>query len=268
MKSEKVAALFGQTQTKLAIASVSAVFFLLLAIVFASNYWQTSAQKQAENRIKSELTRLAETDDPKREKKLISLSRLSRDRLGYSIPELQYWRLLNLWEKRLYSFQKLLSIEDNSYLNKDLDKYRNRAEENLNKLKTNCTESIKDLEGKSTDSLWKFYNLRGCTAVLTAYLAIEFEENQSKGASALKEAISDFKQAMRLVDSSSLSHRERLVPRWNMEIITGKGQLRQLSRRQYQSKDARKVFEQLEVVPPEEFGGYAPGVPMDTQVEK
>ena len=252
------------------LASVSGIFFLILSIGFAMSYWQISKQKQAEEHLQSEITLLTKLDDyQSRHEKLKSLSKFSRNRLDFLPPELEYWRLLYSWEDKLHIFEKLLFIEDNDYLKNDTKDYREKVEKELNILKSNCTDTIQDLEKyPQSESLWKFYNLRGCASVLIAYIAIEFEENSEKGTSALHEAIDNYKRAIRLVDATSLSGQKRLLPRWNLEVITGRGQLRQLSRRQDQSNDARKVFEQLEVVTPEEFGGYAPGVPMDIQVEK
>lgn len=270
LSSEKMAAFFHRRDIRLVLATASGIFFLILSIVFAIGYWQISGQKQAEEHLQSEITQLAKLDDyQNRQEKLKSLYKFSRNRLGFVPPELKYWLLLYSWEERLHIFDKLLFIKYNDYLEKDTKNYREKVEKKLNILKSNCTDTIQDLERQpQSDSLWKFYNLSGCASVLIAYLAIEFEENREKGTSALQEAIDDYKRAIRLVDASSLSGQKRLLPRWNLELITGRGQLRQLSRRQDQSNDARKVFEQLEVVTPEEFGGYAPGVPMDSQVEK
>jgi len=271
LQLEKAVALIGQPQAKMVLSMVLALAFLILAIVFGLSYAKIARHNEAKSYIRSELNQIKVTQDYQAKiKRLRDMSAYSKSSLGSAPAELDYWLLLLDWKKGLDSFENLLSAQNNQYLKKDTSQLLRQVQKELTSLSEKCSDLIRNAENsESAAVLWKIYNLRGCASILKTFSLVEFDRNLNKTRSLLNDAINDYKKSIQLVDKTSLSPQDRLIPRWNMEMITGKGRLGKLSRQGLGQEEAREVFKQLEVVKPEELsGGYAPGVPRETQVEK
>lgn len=267
---DKAVDFFKHPRTKMAVLVTGAILFFITSFLLGLAYKQVAGHNESVTYLKHQINEIDKTKDHQgRIEKLTALSQFSESELGYFPAELKYRLLLTHWQAALNSFEKLMSAENNNYLKKDNTQILSKVQDSLIELKNLCTDSIQDLKSaEKPETLWKIFNLRGCGSVLLAFTMVELEEDTDKSKSLLEDAIKDYKEAIRLVDATSLSCRDRLSPRWNMELMTGRGKLRQISKQHFQQQDARKLFKQLEVVKPDELGGYDPGTPMETKVKK
>lgn len=186
-----------------------------------------------------------------------------------TVANLDYQILYRKWLAALSHFETLTAGAENRYVSNDLAQLRNDVQQSLLQLRSACDQQLRSSEpGKADNSYqrWAVYNLRGTVAVMMAYTLIEFSQDTDKSHTFLADAVEDFKRAIRAVDQRALPPAQRMVPRWNLELIVGSGESLMVGRTlSGDSVDA--VRQQLQAVVPN-VGGYASGAPLETRVRK
>jgi hypothetical protein len=114
---------------------------------------------------------------------------------------------------------------------------------------------------------WKLHNLKGNVSVMLAYSVLAFEQEGRKAAQFLSDAVDDYKTSIDIVDGICSTSMERALPRWNMELIVGLGEYRRIGLSEVRQENVTEIQEQLEAFIPD-VAGFAPGVPLETRVEK
>ena len=86
-----------------------------------------------------------------------------------------------------------------------------------------------------------------------------------KASAIIKQAIGDFKSAIAAVDGAQTTRLEKNIPRWNLELLYAKQQVRQL--KPVKSEHRMDLKENLEALIPGK-GGYASGEPIERKIQK
>lgn len=258
---------FTRFSVKISIVGIIGIIFLLIIMFCGMRYYnleqKKSAIRQIENRVR-QIDRL--TNNLEAIKKLEKLSSFTKERLGSSYSELEYRILIRKWWHAQELLHQFLSAKENKFLKHVAPNMELKIMEYSYKLKEDCTKALKELNINKSDLSWKIYNLRGCISVFLAYMMVEFDKDSKKGEKLLKEAISNFKDSIRIVDHIDYSLYDRILPRWNLELISGRGRLSKITRAQ--KRDVEKMLKEMEVIKPDEIGGFAPGVPLEKKVKK
>lgn len=189
--------------------------------------------------------------------------------LKLAVPALDYQILYHQWLAALSHFDRLVAGAENRYVSSDLDNLRNEVHQSLLQLRAACDKQLRHGEvatAKNTDQRWAIYNLRGSVSVMMAYSLIEFSQDSEKSRTFLADAVEDFKQSIRSVDESAVMSTQRMIPRWNLELIVGAGESMVVGR-QLGGESAEEMRSQLQAVVPN-VGGYSPGMPLETMVRK
>jgi hypothetical protein len=103
--------------------------------------------------------------------------------------------------------------------------------------------------------------------IVSSFLVLETEKNWKKVRGKLKEATSDLKSAIDIVDKTASSNLEKNICRWNLEIL---GQQQPGKKMKLAESDAEHhlvLRDNLEAIIPEK-GGYAPGEAMGGAMKK
>jgi hypothetical protein len=238
---------------------------LLVAGIFS---WHRAAEQR--NRLKDLNQRLAaasrEGFASLEEKQLDKLAD-DAEMLGRPIPEITYADLHRRWRSAVDRFDRVSAALKNRYLEPQAKNLLQELHENLLELRDACEQALAAEQGLSADPAWKIHNLKGSVSVLLAYSVLYYEEEGSKAAKFLTDALEDYKNAIRLVDQASRSSFERALPRWNLELITSVGEYRRIGMAQIPQTEMAELREQLQAFIPE-VPGFSPGIPLETRVEK
>jgi hypothetical protein len=187
--------------------------------------------------------------------------------LAVPLDDLEYRHLQARWRENLQQFDRLLAARGNRYVAATLPELLAESRKGLLDLRGECSSYLQHRPEHSTpQATWKIYNLRGCLAVMAAYLSLEFDADGREGGKFLNDAIEDFKAAMKSAEKEDASSYERMLPGWNLELIVGSGDYFVVGQ-SIMEENMSKVEEQLEPVLPN-FGGYSPGAPLDIYVDK
>lgn len=197
------------------------------------------------------------------------------------IPEVQLRILQQQWLMALEILQQIRAAKYNRMLKKDvpvlfdslkdhLDEMKERSGEllaELDEMKERSGGLLTDTESLQENIAWQVYNIRGAVRLVTAFTVLETEKNSKKVTGTMKEAISDFKSAIESADKSGAKNFEKNIPRWNLEILHGEQNIRKIVFSPIDSQQRLKLRNNLEAIIPEK-GGYAPGEPLETRIEK
>ena len=187
--------------------------------------------------------------------------------LSVPLDDLEYAHLHERWLENLQQFDRLLAARGNRYVATILQDILAKTRKGLLDLRGECSSYLQHRPEHSTpEATWKIYNLRGCLAVMSAYVSLEFDEDGREGGKFLNDAIEDFKAALKSAEKESASTYERLLLGWNLELIVGSGEYFEVGQ-SVMEENISKVEAQLEPVMPN-FGGYSPGAPLDIYVDK
>lgn len=189
--------------------------------------------------------------------------------LQIAAPELDYYVLYQQWLAALNHFDRLVASAENRYVSSDLSHQQHETHQSFLNLRALCDKQLRQidqLESASDDDRWAIYNLRGAISVMMAYSLIEYSQDSEKSRTFLAEAVEDLKQAIRSVDESAVPPAQRMIPRWNLELIVGAGETMAVGR-QLGGDSAEEMRGQLQAVVPN-VGGYSPGAPLETRVRK
>jgi len=207
-----------------------------------------------------------EARDPRALQALQSLATRAPE-LSVPLDDLEYVHLQARWLENLQQFDRLLAARGNRYIAATLQEVLAKTRKGLLDLRGECSSYLQHRPEHSTpQATWKIYNLRGCLAVMAAYISLEFDEDGREGGKFLNDAIEDFKAALKSAEKENASTYERMLPGWNLELIVGSGDYFVVGQ-SIMEENISKVEEQLEPVMPN-FGGYSPGAPLDIYVDK
>jgi|GEM_PF-1305031 len=241
---------------------------LVIAIDGAIRYQQANQRQEREQQFYQQLAQTQQQGEAAELTTLTSLQQQAQS-LQLVVPALDYQILYQQWLTALSHFDKLAAGAENRYVSSDLDSLRNDVHQSLLQLRAQCDKQLRhndDFETMSNNYRWAIYNLRGAVSVMMAYSLIEFSQDSEKSRTFLGEAVEDLKQSIRSVDKSAVSSAERMIPRWNLELIVGAGES-MIVGRQLGGDSAEEMRGQLQAVVPN-VGGYSPGAPLETRVRK
>lgn len=241
---------------------------LLIAIDAVVSYQRTNQRHQEEQLFYQQLSQLQQQGSGAQLPALEALQQQAQ-LLQLPVPTLDYQILYRHWLAALFHFDTLAAGAENRYVSSDLELLRNDVHQSLLHLRGECDKQLRRGEGDDhvrNEQRWPVYNLRGAVSVMIAYSLLEFGDDSDKSRAFLGDAVEDFKQAIRAVDESSVMTDQRMVPRWNLELIIGAGESLVVGR-SLGGDSVEELRGQLQAVVPN-IGGYAPGVPLETRVRK
>lgn len=244
---------------------------LVIAIDAAVSYQRDQQRRQSEHQFYQQLNDL-EKQGAAAELTALETLQQQAQLLKLSVPALDYQVLYRHWLAALYRFETLAAGAENRYIASDLEQMRNDVHQILLQLRGECDSQLRRVEGgqgkdnNAGEHRWAVYNLRGSVSVMMAYSLLEFSQESDKSRTFLGDAVEDFKQAIRSVDAAKVPPAQRMVPRWNLELIVGAGESLMVGR-SLGSDSVETLRGQLQAVVPN-VGGYAPGVPLETRVRK
>jgi hypothetical protein len=210
---------------------------------------------------------LAQKDGDPRALQTLQAAAATVKELAVPLDDLEYAYLHGRWRENLQQFDGLLAARGNRYVAATLKDLVAATRKGLLDLRGECSSYLQHRPDHSIPpATWKIYNLRGCLAVMAAYLSLEFDEDGREGGGFLNDAIEDFKAALKSAEMENASTYERMLPGWNLELIVGSGDYFVVGQ-SIMEENMSKVEEQLEPVLPN-FGGYSPGAPLDIYVDK
>lgn len=187
--------------------------------------------------------------------------------LGIVMPDAEYARLWQQWQLAVQHFKQINAMLGNRYLAAEQRQQLQAFHSQLLSLRDRCAANLDGMNIQPGPQDWKLLNLKGNVSVMLAYSVLNFEQDGRKAAKFLSDAIDDYKSSIDLVDRTSGSTLDRSLPRWNMELIVGLGEYRKIGLSKIRQENMSEVQEQLEAFIPD-VAGFAPGVPLETRVEK
>jgi hypothetical protein len=187
--------------------------------------------------------------------------------LDLNLPKARYARLWFQWQTAVDDFKQITAALNNRYLaaaqREELQNFHTR----LLALRDGCVATLEADKQLPAPVGWKLHNLKGNVSVMLAYSVLAFEQEGRKAAQFLSDAVDDYKTSIDIVDGICSTSMERALPRWNMELIVGLGEYRRIGLSEVRQENVTEIQEQLEAFIPD-VAGFAPGVPLETRVEK
>ena len=257
-------------QKKLAtLISLSAIGLagIALLIVGAIGYWSSSQQNSALQNLDTRLANMPHDNGHQVDTAELEEVASQAKMLGQSLPEVDYIRLWQQWHTAVNNFKQINAALNNRYLAIEQRLQLQAFYEQMLALRDNCVAVLEDKDDAPMPLGWKLHNLKGNVSVLLAYSVLNFEQDGRKAAKFLSDAIDDYKMSIDLADQTSTSSMDRALPRWNMELIVGLGEYRKIGLSEVRQENMAEVQEQLEAFIPD-VAGFAPGVPLETRVQK
>jgi hypothetical protein len=240
---------------------------IVLLIAGIIGYWHSSQQSADLHKLNARMANLPPAGD--RHAVISELEQISAEAktLGHPLPEVDYARLWHQWQDAVKNFKHIASALNNRFLAAEQGRQLQTFHQQLLALRDQCAAALESREKRPVSLDWKLHTLKGNVSVMLAYSVLNFEQDGRKGAKFLSDAVDDYKTAIDLVDATCSSSLERALPRWNMELITGLGEYSKIGLSEVRQENLTEVQEQLEAFIPD-VAGFAPGVPLETRVEK
>ena len=247
--------------------TLSGLISLVLLVVGGVTYWRSAHRETAIQDLNRRLAAISPDGEGRAAiAELEEIIAAGKD-LDLNLPEARYARLWYQWQTAVDDFKQTTAALNNRYLatgqRQELKNFHTR----LLALRDSC--AITPRAGKQLPAPlgWKLHNLKGNVSVMLAYSVLAFEQEGRKAAKFLSDAVDDYKTSIDIVDGICSTPMERALPRWNMELIVGLGEYRRIGLSEVRQENMTKVQEQLEAFIPD-VAGFAPGVPLETRVEK
>jgi len=137
----------------------------------------------------------------------------------------------------------------------------------LDDMHDRCSYVLTEFEPLNLDIAWRAYNIKGAVNLLRAFVVLATEKIWKKVRGTMKEAISDLKSAVELVDRTDAPNFEKNIPRWNLELLQANEYIRKVAVSKMEAERRLDLRENLEAIIPEK-GGYAPGEPIERRMKK
>lgn len=182
-------------------------------------------------------------------------------------PEVQLRVLQRQWVIALEKLQQINLARVNSVLQDDSFKYIQQLKNYLDEMRDRCNSTLADTASLPPEIVWRTHNIEGSVKLLTAFLMLYNEQNPDKVQGVIREALSDFKDAIEVVDKTDVPAYEKNIPRWNFEMLTGEDYIKKMEVAKTDPEKNQALKESLEALIPE-MGGYAPGEPIETKIKK
>jgi hypothetical protein len=249
------------------VLATGGIIGLLLLISGSIGYWRCARSNTAVRHLDRRLAAIsADGDHQTNIDKLRDIS-AEAEKLGIVLPEAEYARQWHQWQIAVEDFKRITAALNNRYLATGQQRELQSFHTGLLDLRDSCAATLETGKQPGPDLGWKLHNLKGNVSVMLAYSVLAFEQDGRKAAKFLSDAIDDYKKSIELIDGICSTPTERAVPRWNMELIVGMGEYRRIGLSEVPRENMAEVREQLEAFIPD-VAGFAPGVPLETRVEK
>lgn len=188
-------------------------------------------------------------------------------RLSPATPELQLRIVQRQWHIALELLQYMQRARSNVELQNRTDAYSAKLKTVLDEMIDRCGATLSDSAKLSPAVAWQLHNAAGSAEVLSALVMLETGQNVDKVQSVMREAISQYKAAIEAVDMAAVPPATRNIPRWNLEVLSGKENVQKFDVAVADVEKSRELKEDLEALIPE-VGGYGPGEPVETIIKK
>jgi hypothetical protein len=188
-------------------------------------------------------------------------------KLRPALPEIQLRILQRQWRSALELMNSLQRARLNTELQGKTDEYGTRLTTLLDEMLDRCGSMLTDSTSLRSEILWQVYNTAGSAKVLNALVLLENEQTADKVQGVMRDALTDFKAAVEAVDKAEVPPLQKNIPRWNLELLNGEQYVKKIEVSMTDMEKNQALKENLETLLPE-MGGYAPGEPVETKIEK
>jgi hypothetical protein len=244
----------------IALVILVAVSFMLLGIYSACQYRAVKARETRNRFLQQQLQKVdAVADD--------NAAAAAYKKLLPVLPEIQLRILQRQWRVALELLQYMQRARYNTQLQNETGVYSARLKSLLDEMLDRCSSMLTDAASLRPDIVWQVYNAAGAAKVLSAFLLLENGQNMDKVQGVMRDALTDFKAAIEAVDKASVPPMQKNIPRWNFELLNGEQYIKKIEVSMTDMEKNQALKENLETLLPE-MGGYAPGEPIETQIEK
>ncbi|MRR06417.1 MAG: hypothetical protein EG828_05650 [Deltaproteobacteria bacterium] len=249
-----------KNKTTIALIILLAVSFMLLGIYSASQYRAVQA-REARNRLQQQELQKADAiaDD--------SAAAAAYKKLTPALPEIQLRILHRQWRIALELLHYMQRARSNAELQNETSVYSDRLKTLLDEMLDRCSSMLTDTAALRPDIVWQVYNLAGSAKVLSVFVMLVNEQNADKVQGVMRDALTDFKAAIEAVDKTGVPTFQKNIPRWNFELLNGEEYVQKFEVAMTDMEKNQVLKENLQTLLPE-MGGYAPGEPIETKIEK
>lgn len=246
---------------------ISIAFIVLLSLIFAPlgiyatrQYFIVSELEERDTLLYKEMQKADTIADD-------AVAVTAYKKLVPALPEIQLRIVQREWRIALELMKYMQQARSNVELQNETDVYASQLKSLLDKMIERCGTTQANNASMRPDILWQLYNAAGSAKVLSAFLMLETEQNLDKVQGIMREALTDYKSAIEVVDKGGLSPARKNIPRWNLELLNGEGSVKKYEVSMTDMDKNQALKENLEMLIPE-IGGYAPGEPIETRVKK
>jgi len=188
-------------------------------------------------------------------------------KLSPALPEIQLRILQRQWRSALELMNYLQRARLNAELQDKTDEYGARLTTLLDEMLDRCGGMLTGSAALPSEILWQVYNIAGSVKILNALVLLENEQTADKVQGVMRDALTDFKAAVEAVDKADVPPPRKNIPRWNLELLNGERYVKKIEVSMTDMEKNQALKENLETLLPE-MGGYAPGEPIETIIEK
>jgi len=183
------------------------------------------------------------------------------------IPEVELRILQRQWYIALEKLKQINLMIANSELQEDRLRFIQQLRAYLEEMGDSCDRILTDYNSLPDNIIWRIHNLKGAIKLLMAFITFQEEQNPNKAQILIRDALSEFKVAIEVVDRINISPLARNIPRWNFEMLISQEYVKKLEVAKTDVEKDQALKESLEALIPE-IGGYAPGEPIETKIKK
>jgi len=244
----------------IALVILVAVSFVLLGIYSAYQYRAVRALETRNRLLQQELQKVDAVEDN-------SVAAAAYKKLHPALPEIQLRILQRQWRIALELLQYMQRARSNTQLQNETGVYSARLKSLLDEMLDRCSSMLTDAASLRPDIVWQVYNAAGAAKVLSAFLLLENGQNMDKVQGVMRDALTAFKAAIEAVDKAGVPPMQKNIPRWNFELLNGEQYIKKIEVSMTDMDKNQALKENLETLLPE-MGGYAPGEPIETKIEK
>jgi len=181
-------------------------------------------------------------------------------------PEIQIRILQRQWPQAL-AILRQIQLARMRNLQNEVPRYTDQLRKHLEAMSDRSSSILTDSDSLPAEILWRAKNIEGAVKLLTAFLMLEDIANVDKAQGVVREAVSDFKAAIEAVEKTENPAFEKNIPRWNLEMLIGQEYVKRIEAARTDPERNQALKENLETLIPE-IGGYAPGEPIETRIQK
>lgn len=182
-------------------------------------------------------------------------------------PDVQLSILQRQWLISLEMVDRIRLARYNDVLEDEVPVFYKQLLVHLDDMHNRCSYVLTEFEPLECDIAWRVYNIKGAVNLLRAFVVLETEKIWKKVRGTMKEAISDLKSSVELVDRTDSPAFEKNIPRWNLELLQANQYIRKVGFSKMEAERRLDLRENLEAIIPEK-GGYAPGEPIERRMKK